>query len=124
MIGDFFIKGENIISISSEPAFGKCGDAIMTIVSANPKKIKKEKENLPKKYIINKNAVILFWKDGTKTIIKRQSEDEYNKKLGFLIAYFQKNSGLSRNQANKYLDSLIDEEEEKNILNKIKGEKL
>lgn len=117
---DLFIKEENIISISSEPTFGKCGDAMITIVAVNPEKtkIKKEKENIPKKYIINKNAVILFWKDGTKTVIKRQAEDEYNKKLGFLIAYFQKNSGLSRNQANKYLDSLIDEEE-KSIFNKL-----
>ena len=65
---------------------------------------------LPKRYIINKNATILFWDDGTKTIVKLSKDDKYDKKLGFLTAYFQKNSGLSKNQANKYLDNLIEEE--------------
>lgn len=65
----------------------------------------------PKKYIINKGATILFWKDGTKTIVKRNKDDEYNKRLGFLTAYFQKHSGLTKNQANKYLANLQDEEE-------------
>ena len=65
---------------------------------------------LPKRYIINKNATILFWDDGTKTIVKLSKDDKYDKRLGFLTAYFQKNSGLSKNQANKYLDNLIEEE--------------
>lgn len=67
--------------------------------------------NLPKRYIINKGATILFWEDGTKTIVKRSKDDEYNKRLGFLTSYFQKHSGLTKNQANKYLANLQDEEE-------------
>ena len=63
---------------------------------------------LPKKYIINDNATILFWNDGTKTVVKKSKDDKYNKKLGFLWAYFQKNSGLSKNKANKYLEELVD----------------
>lgn len=63
---------------------------------------------LPKRYIINKNATILFWKDGTKTIVKRSKEDEYDKILGFLWAYFQKTSGLSKSKANDYLKRLKD----------------
>lgn len=74
---------------------------------------KEDKNKIPEKYIINKNATILFWEDGTKTVIKRNSEDEYDKKLAFLIAYFQKYSGLSKTQANKYLDNLLDEDEKK-----------
>ena len=66
---------------------------------------------LPKKYIINKGATILFWNDGTKTIVKKAKHDEYNKRLGFLTAYFQKTSGLSKSKANKYLDSLVDEDD-------------
>lgn len=65
----------------------------------------------PKRYIINKGATILFWEDGDKTIVKRSKDDEYNKRLGFLTAYFQKHSGLTKNQANKYLANLQDEEE-------------
>lgn len=69
----------------------------------------------PKKYIINKGATILFWEDGTKTIVKRGENDEYDKVKGFLWAYFQKHSGLSRTKANKYLNSLVDEDELKAI---------
>ena len=65
---------------------------------------------LPSRYIINKGATILFWKDGTKTIVKKSKDDKYDKRLGFLTAYFQKNCGMSKNKANKYLDSLIEEE--------------
>ena len=67
--------------------------------------------NLPKKYVINKKkkTTVLLWKDGTKTIVKVSKNDKYDKKLGFLTAYFQKHSGLSRNKANKYLDELEEE---------------
>lgn len=67
--------------------------------------------NTPNYYIINKGATILFWEDGSKTIVKRNKEDDYNKRLGFLTAYFQKTSGMSKTKANKYLDSLMDEDE-------------
>lgn len=65
---------------------------------------------LPSRYIINKGATILFWEDGTKTIVKKSKDDKYDKRLGFLTAYFQKNCGMSKNKANKYLDSLVEEE--------------
>lgn len=39
--------------------------------------------------------------------VKATKDDEYNKKLGFLIAYFQRTSGLSKSQSNKYLDKLL-----------------
>lgn len=108
---DILIRNKDVLSISNDgntitiDAF-----KVMTIKSQDI--VKEIKREIPKKYIINKNAVILFWKDGTKTIIKRNKKDKYNKKLGFLIAFFQKYSGLSKNQANKYLNNLIDEEEE------------
>lgn len=64
---------------------------------------------IPKRYIINRGATILFWEDRTKTIVKRSKDDEYNKRLGFLTAYFQKHSGLTKNQANRYLANLEEE---------------
>lgn len=42
------------------------------------------------RYIINENATIIFWGDGTKTISKRHKEDKFDKELGFLFAYFYK----------------------------------
>ena len=73
---------------------------------------KKEMKRLPEKYIINKGATILFWDDNEdeKTIVKLSDNDKYDKRLGFLTAYFQYNSGLSKTQANKYLDNLVEED--------------
>lgn len=73
--------------------------------------IKKEVgyDKLPSRYIINKNATILFWEDGSKTVVKRCEDDKYDKRLGFLIGYFQKNSGLSKTKANKFLRDLVEE---------------
>ena len=73
---------------------------------------------LPEKYLITKPnkkgkcATILFWDlddEDDKTIVKLSKDDNYDKRLGFLIAYFQKHSGLSKTQANKYLDNLTEE---------------
>lgn len=75
----------------------------------------REKSKLPEKYIINKGATILFWEDGTKTVVKRTKDDEYNKIMGFLWAYFQKTSGLSKTKANTYLKELVDADELKAI---------
>lgn len=71
---------------------------------------KKGKVELPIRYIINENATILFFSDGTKTIVKRCEDDEFNPRLAFLTAFFQKYCGMSRNKANKYLANLQVEE--------------
>lgn len=68
------------------------------------------KEKMPKKIITNENATIVIWQDETKTIMKLHDGDEYDKRLAVLIAFFQKYSGLSKNQANKFLDSLMEAE--------------
>ena len=66
---------------------------------------------LPTRYIVNDGAVILFWSDGDKTIVKRAEDDNFDPVKGFLWAYFQKHSGLSKTKANKYLRN-IDKENE------------
>ena len=73
-----------------------------------------ENSFLPKHYIINKKATILMWEDGTKTIVKKCEEDEFNPRLGFLTAIFQHYCGMSKNKANKYLANLQIEEENTN----------
>lgn len=72
--------------------------------------VSKNKVELPERYIINENATILFWKDGKKTVVKRCKNDEFNPRLGFLTAFFQRYCGMSKNKANKYLASLEVEE--------------
>ena len=76
-------------------------------------------------YIINDGATILFWNDGTKTIVKRTKEDKFDKRVAFLTAYFQKTSGLSRTKANKFLANLkVEEPKEKIKKVKEKDEKV
>lgn len=71
---------------------------------------------LPKKYILNQDACILFWNDDNKTIVKRAKDDNIDPVKGFLWAYFLKYSGLSRTKANKYLKEI---EEAYNEINKL-----
>ena len=106
---DVTIKANNIESCEYNG-----GDYIRITGLVDEDDFNKEKINgiLPKKYIINDNATILFWNDGTKTIVRKSKDDEYNKKLSFLWAYFQKNSGLSKTKANKYLEDLVDDHNE------------
>ena len=66
----------------------------------------REKIKLPERYIINENATILFWEDGTKTVVKKCEDDEFNPRLGYLTAFFQHYCGMSKNKANKYLANL------------------
>lgn len=73
--------------------------------------LKKEKLNLPERYIINENATILFWENGEKTVVRKCEDDEFNPRLGFLTAFFQHYCGMSKNKANKYLASLTTEVE-------------
>ena len=75
--------------------------------------------NMPKRYVINDKVTVLMWKDGTKTIIRRCEGDPFNARLGFLTAFFQHHSGLSKNKANKYLASLVVEEPKEEKLYRI-----
>lgn len=72
--------------------------------------LERKEVKLPKRYIINKDATILMWQDGTKTIVRRCADDEFNPRLAFLTAFFQHHCGMSKNKANKYLANLQVEE--------------
>lgn len=106
---DITIKANNVISYNHVD-----GDKYATVTGVVDYFDLKNIQNkgiLPERYIINHNATILFWNDGTKTIVKKAKDDDYNKKLGFLWAYFQKMSGLSKTKANEYLENLSDDSE-------------
>ena len=103
---------ESTIKIEAPIEFSK--EALFRFPQINPClwEVEEKKKKLPERYIINEGATILFWdKEGKKkTIVKRSKDDEFNKRLGFLIAYFQYHSGLSKTKANRYLDNLEVEE--------------
>lgn len=108
------IKGKSIVELNVD----HFNDEITIVAKASLADLENNKHDgiLPKKYIINHNATILFWDDETKTVVKKTKDDAYNKKLGFLWAYFQKMSGLSKTKANEYLENLLDDSTKKSKL--------
>ena len=81
------------------------GDTLL----ATSKKENKLKED---KVIFNdkKRTTVVLWKDGTKTIVKASDNDTFDRRVGYLMAFYHKNCGLSKTKANKYVDSLCEEE--------------
>ena len=71
----------------------------------------KEYSFLPDRYIINKDAAILFY-GNNKVIVKRNKSDRIDPIKAFLWAYFLHNSGMSRTKANKYLKKVYDKYKE------------
>lgn len=65
----------------------------------------------PVKIIYNPPATIVFWTDGTKTVVKCNMDDEYNEYYGFLCALGKKMFGT-----NSHLKKLIDEKAERHYI--------
>jgi hypothetical protein len=55
-----------------------------------------------KKVIFNKPAVIVLWKDGTKTIVKAQGKSRYDKEKGLAMAIAKKALGNEGNYYNEF----------------------
>lgn len=55
-----------------------------------------------KKVIFNKPATIILWEDGTKTVVKCQPGDRYDKEKGFAFALMKKIYGSGFNDVIKY----------------------
>ena len=55
------------------------------------------KEPEIKKAIFNKPATIVYWQDGTKTVVKCQDNDTYDKEKGLAIAVMKKIYGNKGN---------------------------
>lgn len=70
--------------------------------------IDEETPNLPDRVFFNENkgATTLLYGDKA-TVVKTTKGDSYDRQYGFLLAFFQKHSGLSKTQANKYLKEII-----------------
>ena len=70
---------------------------------------------IPRKVIYNDPATIVYWLDGTKTVVKCQDGDVYDPEKGLLLCYMKKclgNKGSFNKVLNKYLPSDEDETEE------------
>lgn len=65
----------------------------------------------PERIIFNEPATIVFWEDGTKTIVKAMENDEYDPEVGFAMAYCKKIFGsdyrkIFKNVRSQYEDSI------------------
>ena len=71
-------------------------------------------EQLPDNVFFNdkKKATTLMF-DDTATVVKCGKDDKYSRRIGFLEAYFQETCGLSKTQAKKYLDKIVEDKEVK-----------
>lgn len=58
-----------------------------------------------------KATTLMFDKDAT--VVKCGKDDKYSRRIGFLEAYFQATCGLSKTQAKKYLDKIVEDKEVK-----------
>ena len=52
--------------------------------------LKKQKSLAPEKVIYNDPATIIFWNDGTKTVVKAHDGDQYDPVVGFLLAVMKR----------------------------------
>ncbi len=68
-------------------------------------------EYTPKKVIFNNPATIVYWQDGTKTVVKA-SDETYDPEAGFTSALAKKIFG-SRNRYKKIIEKLYKEHLEK-----------
>ena len=64
------------------------------------------------KVIYNPPATIVIWSDDTKTVVKTTDGEKFDPERGFLQAFYEKFSGLTRTQGNKLLKDLREQYEE------------
>ena len=73
------LKGDNMIFV--DPSLGSFSGMITV-----PTTFSMDYRRQIKKVIFNDPATIIFWKDGSKTVVKCQPDDKYDKMTGFAMA--------------------------------------
>ncbi len=66
----------------------------------------------PINVIFNDPATIVFWTDGTKTVVKCSADDEFDKYKGFVMAYLKKSLGSGR-KAERFVNEHFEPEKPK-----------
>lgn len=66
-----------------------------------------------KKVIFNKPATIVYWGDGTKTVVKCQNGDTFNPETGIAMCFMKKAMG-NKSNFNNVFKKFINSEEKKN----------
>lgn len=71
-----------------------------------------------KNVIFNDPATIVFWEDGTKTVVKCQDGEEFDPEKGITMAFFKKmhgNKGSYFNEIKKWVEPYCEEEKERSV---------
>ena len=102
-----------------EPCLGiHCRECYGT-VNWEPREVntKQSHNRLPdiKNVIFNDPATIVFWSDGTKTVVKVQDGDEYDEEKGLAMAISKKALGNKGNYCNVFKKWLPEEDEKGSI---------
>lgn len=66
---------------------------------------------IPPRVTFNGPATIVFWDNGDKTVVKCSEDDTFDKKTGFLMAYYRYHSRQTRTQVAKALKRICEVEE-------------
>jgi hypothetical protein len=92
----------------------------LQLISTFNLKEKKSSIYLPviKDVIFNDPATIVFWEDGTKTVVKAQDE-EFDPEKGLAMAISKKALGNQGNYCNEFKKWIPEEKEEWNVIRKI-----
>lgn len=69
----------------------------------NPFFIERYPHYEPKKIIFNPPATIVYWTDGTKTVVKCSPHDTYNKRTGFIFCFIKRMFNNNSNKFNKFI---------------------
>lgn len=109
-IGEQFkLFGPNLVVDSVKLSdWSPFGDPIFTIEAHQSSKGKNDNPFGIKRVIFNGPATIVFWLDGTKTVVKCAEGETNDKKTSILWAYAKKICGTSSHM-NKVLDKLVEE---------------
>lgn len=106
--GCFYISGANLIEIGVNdmyPEVTKYCENDIAVTKEYVNNIYGVRGNIPETYfkiekvIYNNPATIVFWKDGTKTVVKACEDDEYDPEKGLAMAISKKALG---NKGNYY----------------------
>jgi len=62
-----------------------------------------------KVYFNDKKKATTIISDDRVVVVKCKKGEKYNRRLGFLEAYFELKSGMSKTQKNKYLNKILKE---------------
>ncbi len=94
-----------------------CDELPSVDTKKNEKKEEKKTVYIPhayrvKRIIYNDPATIVFWNDGTKTVVKRGEKETFNKYTAFCAALAKKMYG-NNSQVNKIVNSGLDETEKR-----------